>query len=154
MVHLQFFNILVLIRKKGSALRGGLLSARAESNQRAAKGWSQSAGPAAPPLPPCRPPPGPPFYGVTPWARQKISGAQNLSGWSKFPPAHWGLFRWKILAGAVPYLRLVLPNQRSGSVFRCLGDPCGRPNAFPFRGHLSPGGRLKKSRRRPPKKIA
>ena len=70
---------------------GEVLSARAERNQRAAKGWAQSAGTALPPLPPCRPPPGPPFTGVTPWARQNISGAQNLSGWSKFPPGHWAL---------------------------------------------------------------
>ena len=32
-----------------------------------------------------------PFTGVTPWVRQKISGAQNLSGWSKFLSPHWGL---------------------------------------------------------------
>ena len=35
--------------------------------------------------------PGPPFTGVTPWVRQKISGAQNLSGGSEFPPGHWAL---------------------------------------------------------------
>ena len=32
-----------------------------------------------------------PITGVTPWVRQKFSGAQNLSGWSKFLPPHWGL---------------------------------------------------------------
>ena len=32
-----------------------------------------------------------PFTGVNPWAGQEISGAQNLSGWSKFPPGHWAL---------------------------------------------------------------
>ena len=34
-----------------------------------------------------------PITGVTPWVRQSISGAQNLSGWSKSLPAHWGLRR-------------------------------------------------------------
>ena len=38
-------------------------------------------------------PPVPPFTEVTPWVRQSISGAQNLSGWSKSLPAHWGLRR-------------------------------------------------------------
>ena len=32
-----------------------------------------------------------PFTGVTPLVRQKTSGAQNLSGWSQFPPGHWAL---------------------------------------------------------------
>ena len=32
-----------------------------------------------------------PITGVTPWVRQKISGAQNLSGGSEFPPGHWAL---------------------------------------------------------------
>ena len=38
-----------------------------------------------------------------------ISGAQNLSGDLRFLPAHWGLSWWKIEAGAVSVLRLVLP---------------------------------------------
>ena len=50
------------------------------------------------------------FTGVTPWTRQNISGAQNLSGWSQFPPGHWALAVWKIEAGAVPHLRLALPS--------------------------------------------
>ena len=54
-----------------------------------------------------------PFTGVTPWARQKSSGAQNLSGWSQFPPGHWALAVWKIAAGAVPHLRLALPSQHA-----------------------------------------
>ena len=53
----------------------------------------------------------PPFTGVTPWTRQNISGAQNLSGWSQFPPGHWALGLWKIGAGAAPFLRLALPSQ-------------------------------------------
>ena len=32
-----------------------------------------------------------PITGVTPWVRQKISGAQNLSGGSEFPPGHWAM---------------------------------------------------------------
>ena len=55
----------------------------------------------------------PPFTGVTPWTRQNISGAQNLSGWSQFPPGHWALAVWKIEAGAVPHLRLAWPSQHA-----------------------------------------
>ena len=57
-----------------------------------------------------------PVTGVTPWTRHWISGAQNLSGWSEFPPGHWALAVWKIEAGAAPLLRLPLPNQPSRSV--------------------------------------
>ena len=32
-----------------------------------------------------------PLRGGIPWVRQKISGAQNLSGGSEFPPGHWAL---------------------------------------------------------------
>ena len=32
-----------------------------------------------------------PITGVTPWTRQNISGAQNLSGCLRLIPAHWGL---------------------------------------------------------------
>ena len=67
-------------------------------------------------------------------AGQKISGAQNLSGWSKFPPGHWALGVQKFRTNAVPQPRLALPNQRSRSVSGRKGDPCGRPEAFPFRG--------------------
>ena len=35
--------------------------------------------------------PGPPFTGVTPWVRQKISGAKNLSGGQRFLPGHRAL---------------------------------------------------------------
>ena len=45
--------------EQGSALRGGFLSARAERNQRTAKGWAQDGHSRAH----IRPPPGPPFYG-------------------------------------------------------------------------------------------
>ena len=45
--------------EQGSALRGGFLSARPESHQRAAKGWAQDGHSRAH----IRPPPGPPFYG-------------------------------------------------------------------------------------------
>ena len=37
-----------------------------------------------------------PITGVTPWVRQKISGAQNLSGGSEFPPGHWALSLQKL----------------------------------------------------------
>ena len=105
---------------------GEFLSARAERNQRAAKGWAQSAGTALPPLPPCRPPPGPPFTGVTPWTRQNISGAQNLSGFLRFLPGHWALGLQKL-----PLLRfhdcawLCSPND-TGAV------DGGRPKGLPY----------------------
>ena len=105
---------------------GEFLSARAERNQRAAKGWAQSAGTALPPLPPCRPPPGPPFTGVTPWTRQNISGAQNLSGWSKFPPGHWALGLQKL-----PLVRFHLCAWlcRANAAGANLG---GRPKGLPY----------------------
>ena len=37
------------------------------------------------------PTPWTPIYGVTPWAGQSISGAQNLSGFLRFLPGHWAL---------------------------------------------------------------
>ena len=105
---------------------GEFLSARAERNQRTAKGWAQSAGTALPPLPPCRPPPGPPFTGVTPWTRQNISGAQNLSGWSKSPPGHWAL--------ALQKLKLV---QFKNCAWLCRTNapgpyPGGSPKGLPY----------------------
>ena len=36
-------------------------------------------------------PPDPRYGGRVPVAGSRISGAQNLSGWSKFPPGHWAL---------------------------------------------------------------
>ena len=33
----------------------------------------------------------PHYGGRVPVRMSKISGAQNLSGWSKFPPGHWAL---------------------------------------------------------------
>ncbi|MBM6681987.1 hypothetical protein [Pseudoflavonifractor capillosus] len=38
----------------------------------------------------------PPLRGVIPWDGQKISGAQNLSGFPQFFPAHWGLVFQKL----------------------------------------------------------
>ena len=75
-----------------------------------------------------------PITGVIPLAGWSISGAQNLSGRLRLIPAHWGLVWWKIRANAVPQPRLALPNQRFQSVFRRKGNPCGCPQAFPFRG--------------------
>ena len=97
-------------------------------------------------------PPVPPITGVTPWVRQKISGAQNLSGWSESPPAHWGLTLWKIVSGAAPQPRLALPNQFIGaeSWREAQGPPLQRDYFHisrlescslirPLRGHLPPG---------------
>ena len=47
----------------------------------------------------------PPLRGVIPWDGQKISGAQNLSGFPQFFPAHWGL--------AFQKLRLVRLHRRA-----------------------------------------
>ena len=64
---------------------------------------------------------------------------------------HWGPGFAKFASGALPVSRLSLPNQRSGSVFRCRGGPCGRPNAFHSRSRLEKAGRKtpKKESRRP-----
>ena len=72
--------------------------------------------------------PGPPFTGVTPWARQKSSGAQNLSGGSKFPSGHWALAFAKIETGAVPLVRLALPNKRYRYVLCRRGGSKTRPS--------------------------
>ena len=45
--------------------------------------------------------------------------------------AFGGLFGWKIAAGAVPLLRLALPNQRSGAVSRRRGGPMWPPASLP-----------------------
>ena len=75
-----------------------------------------------------------PITGVTPLAWRWIFGAQNLSGLLPFNPGHWALGVQKFRTNAVPQPRLALPNQRSWSVSGRRGDPCGRPEAFPFRG--------------------
>ena len=51
---------------------------------------------------------------------------------SEFQPGHWALAVQKLKAGAVPQLRLALPNQRPCSISCRRGDPCGRPKAFPW----------------------
>ena len=75
-----------------------------------------------------------PIYGGYPlrWAehfRRAKSEWQSI-----FTPGHWALSLQKLGPGAVPQLRLSLPNQRSRSVSGRKGDACGRPEAFPFRG--------------------
>ena len=77
--------------RKGSALRGGFLF-HVEKKPKDARGRAQSAGSAKPLLPPCRPPPRTPITGDAVLAGFcRTSGAQNLSGWSEFPPGHWAL---------------------------------------------------------------
>ena len=66
--------------------------------------------------------------GVIPWVGQNISGAQNLSGWSKFQPGHWALGLQKLGPGAVPKRRLGFLSQRSRCVFT-VGAAFGRPRA-------------------------
>ena len=72
--------------QEGFALRGEVLSQRWESTQRIAGGR-------------------------VPAGFCSISGAQNLSGWSQFPPGHWALAGWKIAAAAIPRLRLAWPSR-------------------------------------------
>ena len=68
------------------ALRGEVLSQRWESTQRIAGGRLRMSAPRS-----YSPYPRSPITGVTPWAGQIIFGAQNLSGFPRFLPAHWGL---------------------------------------------------------------
>ena len=68
----------------------------------------------------------PHYGGRVPVRMSKISGAQNLSGWSEFPPAHWGL--------AVLKLRLVRFHSRAW-IYRegvCWYVVGGRPKGLPY----------------------
>src|SRR5699024_536431 len=95
---------------------GEFLSQRWERNQRIAGGRGRRALRAHRTAYPRSP-----ITGVTPLAWRWIFGAQNLSGWSKFPPGHWALGVQKFRTNAVPQPRLALPNQRSRSIFRRRG---------------------------------
>ena len=99
-------------RRESSALRGGLLSQRWESNQRIAGG--RRRGELRSPMTAY---PRSPVTGVTPWGGQNISGAQNLSGVPRFLPGHWALGLQKLGPGAVPQRRLGFLSQRSRCVF-------------------------------------
>ena len=81
----------VLFTGRVSPPGGEFLSARAERNERAAKGWAQSAGTALPPLPPCCTPPGPPFYGGYPLGQAEHFRRAKFERVFKFPPGHWAL---------------------------------------------------------------
>ena len=65
---------------------GEFLSQRWERNQRIAGGRGRRALRAHRTAYPRTP-----FTEVTPWGGQKISGAQNLSGFLRFLPGHWAL---------------------------------------------------------------
>ena len=70
--------------------------------------------------------PGPPFTGVTPWVRQKISGAQNLSGGQRFLPGHRAL--------GLQNLEL-LRFQNCAWLYRANApgaNPGGRPKGLPY----------------------
>ena len=56
-------------------------------------------------------PPVPHYGGRVPVRFCNISGAQNLSGFYHFIPAHWGLAEWKFKDVAIQLLRLVLPSR-------------------------------------------
>ena len=89
--------------------------------------------------------PGPHYGGRVPESQQRISGAQNLSGCSKFLPGHWALTWWEIEADAVSVPRLALPTRwrlvrsrraglgpaptKEGMAYRVAvgAAPCGRP---------------------------
>ena len=70
--------------------------------------------------------PGPPFTGVTPWVRQKISGAKNLSGGQRFLPGHRALGLQK--------LPLVRVRRRA---WVCRANMPGSTHGIP---HLPPSG--------------
>ena len=70
--------------------------------------------------------PGPPFTGVTPWVRQKISGAQNLSGWSEFPPGHWALGLQKFRLVRSRWCAWLYRANAPGA------NPGGRPKGLPY----------------------
>ena len=80
-------------RQGSSALRGGFLSGRPERNQRGARARLRMSASRSysPPLDP--------IYGGYPLGWAKISGAQNLSGFSQFLPGHWalGLQKFQVL---------------------------------------------------------
>ena len=94
--------------------------------------------------------PGPPFTGVTPWVRQKISGAKNLSGGQRFLPGHraLGLQNLELLRfqncawlyranapGANPGGRPKgLPYPITEEFFGTVGAAISRPKAFPLQG--------------------
>ena len=72
------------------------------------------------------PTPWTPIYGGYPLGGQSISGAQNLSGWSKFPPGHWALGLQKL-----PLVRFHLCAWlcRANAAGANLG---GRPKGLPY----------------------
>ena len=93
-----------------------------------------------------------PITGVTPWARQKISGAQNLSGLLPFNPGHWvlgmqklrlvrfNLCAWLCQANAPganpggPVWDQSLREQCGRFHIRRRGGSKTRPKAFPLQG--------------------
>ncbi len=120
--------------EQGSALRGGFLSARAERNQRAAKGWAQDGHSRAH----IRPPPGPPFYGGRQLGslggHRKGAGGQrigfrSMTAAAEFPVTFgWYPYRlearllgwWGSSSAQRDGVSKMLPDLRRG-------DPCGRP---------------------------
>ena len=70
--------------------------------------------------------PGPHYEGRPAGKSSRISGAQNLSGWSKFPPGHWALGLQKL-----PLVRFHLCAWlcRANAAGANLG---GRPKGLPY----------------------
>ena len=101
---------------------------------RTARGRAQSAVRQSLP-PPCRPPPRTPITGDAVLAGFcRTSGAQNLSGWSEFPPGHWALGLQKL--GVMRFHSrawLCRTNASDADLFLDVGAAISRPSLLPFR---------------------
>ena len=77
------------------------------------------------------PTPWTPIYGGYPLGGQSISGAQNLSGWSKFPPGHFVVADFVFLASPGPGKARSLHRSSSPTQTRyaglCVGGRLRRP---------------------------
>ena len=71
-------------------------------------------------------PPVPHYGGRVPAGFYSISGAQNLSGWSEFPPTHWGLSKQKFQVPRLHSCAWVCRADGTGSV------DGGRPKGLPY----------------------
>ena len=74
-------------------------------------------------------PPDPHYGGRVPVAGSRISGAQNLSGWSKFPPGHWALGLQKFPLVRFHDCAWIYRANAPGVEYAVGAAPCGRPRA-------------------------
>ena len=93
------------------------------------------------------PAPWTPFTGVTPWAGQSISGAQNLSGFLRFLPGHWALglqklpllrFHWCAWLGRA---NAPGPFSAVGAALAAARKPTPLGADSPFQGEMAEGQR-------------